>query len=96
MEKILNWMFPITFYLLNRMGSDSLCYKLFVVVGAPMDVLLVPLRSFVAVIAVGAAAGRWAVIRFFNLLSAFIGIAIVCAVIHALTRMILYPFFSRG
>lgn len=96
MEKILNWMFPITFSLLNRMGSDSFCCKLFVVVGAPVDVLLVPLRSIVAVIAVGEAAGRWAVVRFFNLLSAFIGIAIFCVVIHSLTRVILYPLFSRG
>jgi hypothetical protein len=94
MEKILNWMFPITFSLLNRMDSDSLCCKLFVVVGAPVDVLLVPLRSIVAVIAVGEAAGRWAVVGFFNLLSAFIGIAIVCAVIHAVIRVTLHPLFS--
>jgi hypothetical protein len=96
MENILNWMFPITFYLLNRMRSDSLCCSLFILAGALVDVVLVPPRLIVAVFAVGEAAGRWAVVGFFKLLSAFIGIAIVCAVIHALTRVILYPLFLRG
>ena len=42
MENILNWTFPITFYLLNRMGSESFCCKLLLVAGAVVDVVLLP------------------------------------------------------